>query len=294
MFKSILVPTIGFSGDPAALESAILIARRFDAHLDCLHARPDPQQILVQAAGFDMGMGMGTQMVMGDLIDVLQKEDVKRTEKSRKVFETFCAREKLAIAKTPAERTSGVSAGWQEVAGHEADILVEAARVHDLTVVSCNASAGGLPRETAGNVLVRCGRPLLLAPAKAPKTVGQRIAIAWKNTPEAARAVAAAIPLLVKAGHVTIITAAEHETETVSSAEALAGNLSWHGIAAEISYMAHPAGSIHDTIMRAAADAKADLLVMGGYGHSRVSEFVFGGFTRHVLQGVKLPVFLMH
>jgi nucleotide-binding universal stress UspA family protein len=294
MFKSILVPTIGFSSDPAALESAILIARRFDAHLDCLHARPDPQQILVQAAGFDMGMGMGTQMVMGDLIDVLQKEDVKRTEKSRKVFETFCAREKLPLAPTPPGSHRGVTAGWQEFTGRELDILIDAARVHDVTVVAQMTPAGGLPRETSGTMLVKSGRPLLLAPARAPKELGRRIAIAWKNTPEAARAVGAAMPLIEKADHVTIISIAESEEETITSAEALATSLRWHGTNVDVSYMAHPGGSIHDTILRATKDDRADLLVMGGYGHSRVSEFVFGGFTRHVLAGVPLPVLLVH
>lgn len=294
MFKSILVPTMGFSGDPAVLEMAVLVARRFEAHLDCMHIRPDPQQILTQAAGYDMGMGMGTQMVMGDLIDVLQKEDVKRTELSRKVFEAFRAHEKLPLAQTPPGLAHGVTAGWHEITGREIDILVDAARVHDLTVIGPTMPAGGLPREATGTVLVRAGRPLLLAPQKTPKEFGKRIAIAWKNRPEAARAVGAAMPLLETADHVTVVAIAEDEEETVTSAEALATSLRWHGIGAEVSYMAHPAGSIHDTIMRATTDVGADLIVMGGYGHGRISEYVFGGFTRHVLAGVRLPVILMH
>ena len=102
------------------------------------------------------------------------------------------------------------------------------------------------------------------------------------------------MPFIEKAEHVTVISVAETEEETITSAEALVENLRWHGATAEVAYMAHPAGSIYDTIMRATKDAGADLLVMGGYGHSRVSEYVFGGFTRHVLAGVPLPIFLVH
>lgn len=293
MFKTILIPTMGLSSDPAALEAALLVARGFSGHLECVHVRPDPQQILIQAAGYDMGMGMGTQMVMGDLIDVLQREDKKRTERAQKTFEAFCKREELPIATRPTGE-AGVTAAWREVSGRESDILVAEARIHDLTVLGNATALGGMVREAAGTVLVNSGRPILLLPAKAPKKMGKSIAIAWKASPEAARAVAAAMPLLAAAARVTIVSIAENEDETASGADALSTSLRWHGINAEISYMAHPAGSIHDTILKAAADAKADLLVMGAYGHSRLSEFVFGGFTRHVLGGAVLPTLLAH
>jgi len=166
--------------------------------------------------------------------------------------------------------------------------------MHDLTVIGNATALGGLVREAAGTVLVNSGRPLLLIPAKAPRKIGTSVAIAWKPSPEATRAVAAAMPLLAAARRVTIVSIAEDEDETASDADALAASLRWHGINAEISYMAHPAGSIHDTIVRTAADAKADLLVMGAYGHSRLSEFVFGGFTRHILGGAAVPTLLTH
>lgn len=293
MFKSILVPTVGLSSDPVALETALLLARSFSGHLECVHVRPDPQQILIQAAGYDMGMGMGTQMVMGDLVDVLQREDKKRTERAQKTFEAFCKRETLPVTKVP-NGAAGATAAWREVSGRESDILVAEARVHDLTVLGNPTALGGQVREAAGTVLVNSGRPLLLVPPKAPKKIGKSVAIAWKPSPEAARAVGAAMPLLAAAARVTIISIAENEDETASSAEALSTSLRWHGINAEISYMAHPAGSVHDTIIRSATDAKADLLIMGAYGHSRLSEFIFGGFTRHVLGGAAMPVLLAH
>ncbi len=293
MFKSILVPTMGFSSDPVALETAVLVARAFKGHLECVHVRPDSQQILIQAAGYDMGMGMGTQMVMGDLIDVLQREDAKRTERAHKTFEAFCKREAVPLATAPTGEPSATAA-WREVSGRESDILVAEARVHDLTVFGNVTALGGLARTIAGTMLINGGRPLLLAAPHAPKQIGKSVVVAWKPSPEAARAVSAAMPILADAAKVTVVTIAENEEETANSAEALVANLRWHGINAEISYMAHPAGPTQDTLLQCAKEVGADLLVMGAYGHSRLSEFVFGGVTRHVLGGAPIPVLLVH
>ena len=293
MYKSILVPTMGFSSDPVALETAVLLARTFKGHLECVHVRPDSQQILVQAAGYDMGMGMGTQMVMGDLIDVLQREDAKRTERAQKTFEAFCKRESVPLADAPTGETVATAA-WREVSGRESDILVAEARVHDITVFGNVTALGSLARTIAGTILINGGRPLLLTGPRAPKQIGKSVVVAWKPSPEAARAVSAAMPILADAAKVTIATIAESEEDSANSAEALASSLRWQGINADISYMAHPAGPAQDTLLQCAKEVKADLLVMGAYGHSRLSEFVFGGVTRHMLGGAPIPVLLVH
>lgn len=293
MLKSILVPTTGYSNDPATLETALAVARAFGGHLDCVHVRPDPSQILMQAAGYDMGMGTGAAFAVGDIADLLQKEDSKKTERAKKVYDAFRQREKLDEVDTP-PCTHSPSISWAEMMGREEDILVAQARVHDLTVVGHPTHWGGLTRETAGAMLVGSGRPLLLAPAKAPAHLGDTIAVAWKDAPEAARAVTAAMPLLARAKQIVLINIAEHEEVTVEPVNALARSLRWHDLRAEVRYLAHPCGSMHDTILTTAREVGADLLVMGGYSHARLSERIFGGFTRHVLTGAPLPIFMAH
>lgn len=293
MFKSIFVPTTGFSSDPTALETALSVARIFGGHLDCTHVRPDPSQILIQAAGYDMGMGASSAFAVGDIAAVLQEEDRKRCERARQVFDAFCLREKPErVDNPPCSRRP--SAAWNEITGREADVLIAQMRIHDLTVIGHPSSWSGLTRDIAASMLVGGGRPLLLAAAKAPALLGDTIAIAWKDTPEAARAVTAAMPFLDRAKRIVVINVAEHENVTVEGAEALARNLRWHNVPAEVRYLANPSGSMHDTILTIAREEGADMLVMGGYGHTRLSEFIFGGFTRHVLAGAEMPILMAH
>ncbi|MGB3810607.1 MAG: universal stress protein [Parvibaculum sp.] len=293
MFKSILVPATGFSGGPIVLETALAVARTFGSHLDCVHVRPDPSQIFMQAAGYDIGMGTGTTFIIGDIAAVLQEEDRNRTARVKHVFETFCAQEKLEqISAPPCKRAP--SSSWTEIMGREADVMMEQARVHDLTIMGHPTLSDSPMASLTGALLVGSGRPLLLAPKLVPAHIGETIAIAWKSTPEAARAVTAAMPFLSRARQVVLIAIAEHESVTVESADALAKTLRWHDISTEIRYLAHSAGSIHDTILMIAREAGADMLVMGGYSHTRLSELIFGGFTRHVLAGAQLPIFMAH
>jgi nucleotide-binding universal stress UspA family protein len=293
MLKSIFVPTTGYSNDPATLETALAVARVFGGHLDCIHIRPDPSQIFVQAAGYDMGVGASAAFAVGDIADILQNEGRQQTERARKVYAAFRQREKLEEIETP-PCPRHPTASWAELIGRDADILVAQARVHDLTVVGHPTQWGGLTRDLAGAVLVGGGRPLLLAPARAPGRIGDTIAIAWKDTAESARAVAAAMPLLSRAKQIVLITVAEHEDVTIEPANALARSLGWHDLRVELRYLAHPCASMHDTILTVAREAGADLLVMGGYSHNRLSERIFGGFTRHVLAGASLPILMAH
>jgi hypothetical protein len=156
---------------------------------------------------------------------------------------------------------------------------------------------GRLSSEGIGQIIVGGGRPVLLAPEKAPKFVAKTIAIAWKNTPEAARAITAAMPLLAKAERIDVLSANEEDTkamECVDCSDGVVQQLRWHGLNA-YGHFVIPAGrTVPNAILESAAGVKADLLVMGGYGHSRFREFIFGGFTQRVLDGVDLPVLVFH
>ena len=130
-----------------------------------------------------------------------------------------------------------------------------------------------------------------LAPASAlPDTV----VIAWKPTPEAARAVTAAMPFLSMAREIVIMTVAENETTIQEEgADRLMANLRWDGFAASVRRLKPgPPGAAETSL--AAAREQAALLVMGGYGHSRLREWIFGGFTQRVLRSAEVPVLIAH
>jgi nucleotide-binding universal stress UspA family protein len=135
---------------------------------------------------------------------------------------------------------------------------------------------------------------VLVAPLTAPASVGRVVSIAWKDTREAAGAVSAAQPFIAQAEHVVILTIDEDSEPDDRSAERLRHVLLWHNPHVTTRRLVREHGSVAETLLAAAQRAGSDLLVMGGYGHTRLREAVFGGFTRHVLEHADLPVLMAH
>jgi nucleotide-binding universal stress UspA family protein len=139
---------------------------------------------------------------------------------------------------------------------------------------------------------IDCGRPVLVVPyAGRYPELGRNVMIAWKSGREAARAVFDALPILMEAQAVQILEVSEgglaRDTE-------IAAALGRHGIKPVVKSLAAVDIGIGDEILSRLADAGADLLVMGAYGHSRLSEFVFGGATRHILAHMTTPTLFSH
>jgi nucleotide-binding universal stress UspA family protein len=289
MIKTILVPALGDDGDEAAFATALAAARPFAAHLAFLHMRLDPVDLLTAAAGGDMGTGMA----LPSLLEDFEKQGRERAERARAGFDRLCRRAKLAIAESPT-REAGLSAEWREITGDVAQGIVGAARFHDLVVLPSGASRGSASIDDAGAVLVGAGRPLLIAPAEPPAKLPGTVVIAWKERIEASRAVAAAMPFLAEAGKIEVLNVAEGRATEGGSVQAVVRQLKWHGFKATGRSIDPRDLSPAEALLAAAQEARAGLLVAGGYGHSRVRELIFGGFTQRVLEGVGLPVLLMH
>jgi len=123
--------------------------------------------------------------------------------------------------------------------------------------------------------------------------VPETVVIAWKATREAARAVTAALPFIQIAKEIVIITVAEDHRAPAEEADRLMAGLRWHGVPVSVRRL-QPNGQRPADTLLAAAREYAALLVMGGYGHSRLREWIFGGFTLHVLRGCEVPVLIAH
>ena len=105
------------------------------------------------------------------------------------------------------------------------------------------------------------------------------------------------MPVLAKAQRIEILSANENDGQVshcLDCSESVVQQLRWHGLNATAHFILPAGRSVPDAILETAHGLHADLLVMGGYGHGRLREFVFGGFTRRILEGVALPVFLFH
>lgn len=295
MFRSILVPLAGTASDAIALNAAYAFGHEFDAHIDALHIRPDPASIAIRTAGaFELGAG-APGLLTAPMMESIQSGIASLAQAARHNFDRFVADRGVTIAISPGPQQR-VTASFADVEGDFRRALASAARAHSVTVCARSDNDSGLDADPLNDLLVHAGRPLLLAPSRAPERLGRRIAIAWNDTPESARAVAAAMPLISVSKAVAIVTAPEgtKTTEAVTaSADRLSEQLRWQGITIETRCVEPFPSAAHSVIDDIVAWG-ADLLVMGGYGHSRAREFILGGFTRTVLAGAPLAVFLTH
>jgi len=154
-------------------------------------------------------------------------------------------------------------------------------------------------RSLVEDVLMTAGRPLLVVPyAGRFETVGTNALVGWTRTREAARAVHDALPLLAPAATVTVLTVesgrAASDTEVLPTAD-IAEHLARHGLNVSAARSVVSDGlSPADVLLDYASDLGADLLVVGGYGHSRTRQMIMGGVTRGLLLHMTLPVLMSH
>lgn len=188
-------------------------------------------------------------------------------------------------------RTEVIS-GTFDACAHE---LQRRARYADLVVLE-QPPAEGREGETqlAEALLFGAGRPLLFAPfiQRGPLGYGHAL-VAWDESPAAARAVGAALPFLTRTRAVEVVSVEDPRRPRSPDPEALARHLEAHGIRARGRRIAD-VGDVTDSLLSHAADVGADYLVMGGYGHSRMREFILGGATRGMLRAMTVPVLMMH
>jgi nucleotide-binding universal stress UspA family protein len=287
MIKTILVPATGSDRDSAVFASALAVARAFAAHLDFLHVRPDAAATAVAMAAD----GGGATMV-GGLIDRLEDEASEREEKAKQLFQGFCEREGLMVRDAPPGSQAPL-AQWLREIGAEPYWVSEYGRTADLLVIGRPGEDEGVSLDTIEGALIDSGRPLLIPPAVPLTALPETLAIAWKATPQAARALTAASPFLQIAKQIVILTVGEDQHAPEDEADRLMAGLRRHGAPVSVRHLRPEAHSAPDTLLSAAAEHAA-LLVMGGYGHSRLREWIFGGFTLHVLRGAEVPVLMAH
>jgi nucleotide-binding universal stress UspA family protein len=288
MIKTILVPATGSDSDKAVFASALTVARTFAAHLEFLHVRPDAAATAVAMASD----GGGATMV-GSLIDRLEEEASQREEKAKQLFQGFCEREGLALPDAPPGPV-GPSAQWLREVGAEPYWVAEHGRAADLLVIGRPGEDEGVSLDTIEGALIDSGRPLLIPPAAPLTALPETIAIAWKATPQAARALTAASPFLQIAEQIVILTVGEDQRPPEEEADRLMAGLRWRGVPVSVRHLKPAANSSGPEILLSAAAEHAALLVMGGYGRSRLREWIFGGFTLHVLRGAEVPVLMAH
>jgi nucleotide-binding universal stress UspA family protein len=251
-----------------ALEAAIDLARQFNATL--------------------IGVGADEPSVVGVGMDGgVAALDFYRTE-----LDEIQARFKAAEPKF-LELAGKTRAEWRTFVASPERAMISTALSADLLVAPATVSAvfGSPRRFNAGDVILAAGRPLIVLSGSAAKISSDKTIIGWKDTREARRAVADALPLLKKAKDVLAVTISEGEPELErQSLESLLAWLRNHDVTANSELVTDQDGFI-DVLESIARARRADLLVSGGYGHSRMREWLFGGMTRDLLEATDVTRF---
>lgn len=219
-------------------------------------------------------------------------------EEARQLMDDAYAAEPSFLAL--ARELGVIDAFWQVADGDIPHSMQLIGNWHDLLVLGrTSRSAWGSP-SALGDIMLGCGgTPCLIVPEMQDKLpMFNRIAIAWNGSTEALRAVHAALPLLIRAWKVVIFnrggTRASRMDQWLPGFDLVSYLQRRHGVVAETHALPDRDAGIGDDLLHAAGQVQAELLVMGGYGHTRLREWILGGATREVLEKTTIPVLMRH
>ena len=287
MFKHILVPATGATTDAPVFATALLVARTFQAHIEFLHVKIDVTDVIISMTSGGVGGGIAEGVV-----ERLEADNKAQETKAWQAFTTFCA--DAGIAAGGGAPGAGLCADMMVETGNTAQWLAEYGRFADLVVVGRKREGEDAAMDVLEAALMDTGKPLLIAPAVAPASLAGMVVIAWKDTAEAARAVAAALPFIAIAERVLIVSIDEEDDASDASGERLHRALRWHNKNVAVRHLQRGGRAPVVVLLEVAKAEGTSLLVMGGYSHSRLREVVFGGFTQSILRDADLAVLIAH
>jgi nucleotide-binding universal stress UspA family protein len=275
VLKDIVVNLSGRAAQDFAADYATSIAATFGAHVAGIAFLYEP----VIPDGTLGGIPV-------DLIELQREENSKAANAAVGRFEA-------------ATKTAGVSAETRVLdatLGGAAALFGQIARRFDVAVVGQAQREHGASEELMiEGALFESGRPVVVVPyiQKLGLTL-DRVLACWDGGRMSARAIADAMPFLERAKAVDIVIVAEERKNDEITGANMTEHLARHGVTANVKRIARGDLAIADVILDYAADSGADFMVMGGYGHSRLREFILGGVTRGILGSMTVPVLMSH
>jgi nucleotide-binding universal stress UspA family protein len=277
MLKNLLVHIPSERPIRPIIDGAVSLALAHAAHLDAVSVGYETANV---------GLAVDGSAAVAAVFEIERERALARAKAALAVFETEAS-------------SAGISYGLQALTDLPVNAVATvgaSARLYDLTI----ALQPEPDRDTFDNtmpqeILFQSGGPVLFIPYKHKGAFEpRRIGVAWDGSRFAARAVRDAALFLTRAHAITIISINEAQEAANASAATLAAHLARHGLTAQIERGSADRADIQPTILSIAADKGLDLIVMGGYGHSRLQERILGGVTRGMLQSMTVPTLMSH
>jgi nucleotide-binding universal stress UspA family protein len=280
MFKNILVHIPTERSVRPVVDAAVSLAAARRLHLDAIAIGYESMNAVGMVAE---GGGAAVAAVMGFEHD----RALERADAAISVFEIEA---KLANIAYGIRSLVAIPAEAEETMG-------ELARLYDLTVVlQPETSQSGYDNIVPQGVLFNSGGPVLMIPYihKGPLDA-RHVGIAWDGSRLAARALRDALPFVTAAQAVTVIAVNEDRHDgSEAHSDQIVSHLARRGVKARLERLTADRDNVHGTILSIAADTNIGLLVMGGYGHSRLKERILGGVTRGIFESMTVPVLMSH
>jgi nucleotide-binding universal stress UspA family protein len=289
--KSMLVLIGGGPRDRVVFNTAMAAARPLGAHLDCLHIYVTMEQAARDLAG-EHARGAVLREALGRIqtkSEILARASKAAADNVREL----CARERIELRDRRPSDATGVTASFREETDNTLEALIRNARNSDLVVMGRAKQTQGLPQDTLERMILRCGRPMLLAGADAPKQLDTMM-VCWKQSDHSTRAVAAATPLLTHAKRVVFATVGEPDAQASDTLNTLARQSVGGNVQTDVKIVPPNGRKIPDVLSAAADECAADLVVMGAYGRARALEFLFGSCTESLMTRSDKPILLLH
>jgi nucleotide-binding universal stress UspA family protein len=283
--RDLVVLLDGSDRDDIKLAVALDLARRNDAHLTGLC----PLELLLPA---DMSFALGGYPDLWALPEFARQVEAQARTKATTIEQRF--REAL--------RREAIKGDWAFEPGTILPAVLQHAFATDLIIIGQDNPDNPPPataRALVQDILMTAGRPLLLIPyAGKFEKIGANVLVGWTPTRESTRAIHDALPVLLPDAKVTVlrVESARQAAETgVLPTAPVSDHLARHGLNVTAARTVATDGlSPADALLDYVSDISADLLVVGGYGHSRTREMIMGGVTRDLLQHMTVPVLMSH
>ncbi|AXS39374.1 universal stress protein [Breoghania sp. L-A4] len=271
-----IITLVDLNGPRHAIKVALELAQTTDAHVTGLALAFDP-----------VIPGFISAPMPSNYLDVAREQAM---EAASSALETFKESAKRAGVHWEA-RTANI------VSGGAADPFIAQARISDLIIMGQD---DGKVSEPMREMLIEAamfesGVPVMLVPyIGTPSFSTDHVMIAWDGSRTAMRAVHAALPVLKLAKKVSVVIVDKGQARAGEPGADLATYLSRHGLQVTIETISRPQTKVADALLNFISDNAVNLVVMGGYGHSRMREFVLGGVTRSMLTSMTVPVLMAH
>jgi nucleotide-binding universal stress UspA family protein len=278
-FRTILVPIEEHDSINATLETALLLARKFDSYIE----------------GFALRVAIPAAYAVADAgavaIPQLEQDIAENTQRAQSLFENFM--QEHGVPRGGA--ATAASSRWLEDAPEDDRFVGSHGRLFDVIVLGRPGRGPKGPRmSTLEAALFESGRPVLISPPSPRPDIGRNVLIAWNCSTEQARTIAFAMPILKRANRVVVLTVEGGAAVPGPTGQQLCHYLQLSGVPAKPLTVGLDGRLTGEAVLAHAKALGCDLLIKGAYTQSRMRQFIFGGTTRYILNNATLPVFMAH